>query len=598
MRLRTTVLVGVLALVGGVMVAVLIAMSSIIDAGVRRQTADELERSRLVFEELISYRRSLSRSEIRVVAEEPRLKAVASTADVDNETVLGVAQELRRAVGSEVFIIADGDGHLIADVTNPQATGDDLSGLPVVLQALEKGEGEAVWTDRTAAYLVRAQRLAFGVTAVGVLIIGHRIDDRLAATVQRQTGSTIAIMLDGKQIGSSPLADGGRVKPALLEELATLDADAREVTADSELYLAAAAPFPGYRGNRSLRYAVLRSLDRALALRRSLLDVLYIVGAAALGLTVVLAAVLARRVARPMDRLIEFTRRVGGGELEARAPAGGIVEIDALSRAMNQMVGELQQSRGELAHKERLEKEMEIATRIQTSILPRKLEAPGLETSAVMRPATEVGGDYYDFLPYPGGCWIGIGDVAGHGLTAGLVMLMVQSIVSALTAARRDARPSEVVAVLNDVLYENIRHRLENDEHVTFSLLRFHDDGKLLFAGAHEDLVIWRAETRRVETIVTQGTWLGAVPDVRLVTEDCQAALHPGDVMLLYTDGVTEASSAAGELFGLERLCEELERLHDRGVAEIRDGLIAAVDRWAPTQTDDVTLLVIRRKAA
>src|SRR4029078_13210337 len=115
-------------------------------------------------------------------------------------------------------------------------------------------------------------------------------------------------------------------------------------------------------------------------------------------------------------------------------------------------------SRDERAQKERLEGELEIARRLQTSILPRTLEAPGLRLAATMIPASEVGGDYYDLLPLPGGCWIGVGDVAGHGLSAGMVMLMVQCIVAALVRERPDARPSELVMRLNDVLYENVRH--------------------------------------------------------------------------------------------------------------------------------------------
>src|SRR3954471_1354518 len=100
---------------------------------------------------------------------------------------------------------------------------------------------------------------------------------------------------------------------------------------------------------------------------------------------------------------------------------------------------------------------MEIASRIQTSILPRQFEVDGLQIAAQMIPATQVGGDYYDVLPVDGGCWLAIGDVAGHGLTAGLVMLMIQSIVSALTRQRPDATPAELLSILNEVLFENVR---------------------------------------------------------------------------------------------------------------------------------------------
>src|SRR5207247_1046155 len=99
----------------------------------------------------------------------------------------------------------------------------------------------------------------------------------------------------------------------------------------------------------------------------------------------------------------------------------------------------------------------------------------GVEVSARMIPADEVGGDYYDVLPIAEGtqgAWIGIGDVAGHGLTAGLVMMMIQSVVAALVKQAPDRAPSQHLGVLNAILYDNIRERLEQSEHVTLSLLR------------------------------------------------------------------------------------------------------------------------------
>src|SRR5205814_931340 len=113
-----------------------------------------------------------------------------------------------------------------------------------------------------------------------------------------------------------------------------------------------------------------------------------------------------------------------------------------------------------------------------------------IELAAHMLPAAEVGGDYYDVLPTDDGCWIGIGDVAGHGLNAGLVMMMVQSVVTALVQSNPKADPTDHVVRLNEVLFENIRHRLGRDEHVTLSLLRYSEDGSLRWAGAHENLLV------------------------------------------------------------------------------------------------------------
>lgn len=248
----------------------------------------------------------------------------------------------------------------------------------------------------------------------------------------------------------------------------------------------------------------------------------------------------------------------------------------------------------EKAEKQRLESELSIATRIQTSILPRDLSVRGLEIAATMLPATEVGGDYYDVLPTPRGCWIGIGDVAGHGLRPGLVMMMLQSMVSALVRSNPDAKPSEVLRVVNGVLYENVRERLRQDEHATLNLISYHEDGELSFAGAHEDMLVLRAESGRVELVPTLGTWVGATRDIDDATVDARCRLREDDVLLLYTDGVIEAQNGAGEQFGVARLSDELARHGRAPAAEIRDRLCQAVTTFMAVQHDDIALLVAR----
>jgi sigma-B regulation protein RsbU (phosphoserine phosphatase) len=248
------------------------------------------------------------------------------------------------------------------------------------------------------------------------------------------------------------------------------------------------------------------------------------------------------------------------------------------------------------AAKQRLEKELEIGARIQTCILPPTIEIQGLSVSARMIPASEVGGDYYDVFATRDGAWIGIGDVAGHGLTSGLVMLMVQSAVAALGRDRPDALPSEILGAVNAVLYDNIRHRLRQDEYVTLSLLRYHDDGRLVFAGAHEEMVVRRAATGRCETVPTLGTWVGVRSDIGSATVDASITLEEGDVLVLYTDGVTEAMDGDRRQFGLDRLAGVVEEIGAAPVDEIQRHILAEVARWSAQQDDDITVVVIRRR--
>jgi serine phosphatase RsbU (regulator of sigma subunit) len=269
--------------------------------------------------------------------------------------------------------------------------------------------------------------------------------------------------------------------------------------------------------------------------------------------------------------------------------------VGPLIRVTGRAFEGLERAAQEMAKKQRLEKELEIGARIQTCLLPGAIEIPSLEVAARMSPASEVGGDYYDAFAVPGGAFIGIGDVAGHGLTSGLVMLMVQSVIGALGRRYPDAAPRDVVSALNAVLYDNIRHRLHNTEHVTFTLFRYFGGGRFRFAGAHEELVVYRKRTGRVEFVPTPGTWLGAMKDVAKFTTDSDLALDDGDLLVLYTDGVTEAMDAKRTQFGLERLAElvregaqlPVERL----CREIEERVLSWCNR-APE--DDITVLVLR----
>jgi serine phosphatase RsbU (regulator of sigma subunit) len=238
--------------------------------------------------------------------------------------------------------------------------------------------------------------------------------------------------------------------------------------------------------------------------------------------------------------------------------------------------------------------EMEIATRIQTSILPGKVKVPGLEISTAMQPAAQVGGDYYDLIPVEGGCWIGIGDVAGHGLKAGLIMLQAQSAFEALVSAEPSAPPRELVCRLNQVMFENIRRRMKSDEHMTMSLIRYTADGRIVVAGAHEEILVCAADGA-CRSLAVSGTWLGGMADVRPFTDETEHRLEKGDVMVLYSDGVTEAQNEAREMFGPERVSAIVAKYRLQSVDRIRNQVLDEVARWSNGKvSDDVTLLVIR----
>jgi serine phosphatase RsbU (regulator of sigma subunit) len=236
----------------------------------------------------------------------------------------------------------------------------------------------------------------------------------------------------------------------------------------------------------------------------------------------------------------------------------------------------------------------ELPHRIQTSMLPKRTTAASISIAARMRTAEEVGGDYYDVLPAADGAWVAVGDVSGHGLEAGLLTFMLQSALTALLAAHPAARPSELVTLLNTVMYKNARQRLGSDDYVTFVLLRVFACGRVVFAGSHESLIIRRAATGRCETVETHGAWLGTKPDIGSVTSDAELRLGAGDLLVVFTDGLIEARNADREMFGIERLCAEVEAATESSTEELADRIVGRAAAWCPRPEDDISLVLVR----
>lgn len=253
----------------------------------------------------------------------------------------------------------------------------------------------------------------------------------------------------------------------------------------------------------------------------------------------------------------------------------------------------------QIAVRERVERERvleatRIASELQTKLIPRGLHVRGLEIAATMLPAAEAGGDYYDIIPTARGAWLGVGDVTGHGLNAGVIMMMMRSMIAALIDHAPTEKPSVVIVSLNRCLHSAIHQRIERDDQATLLLLQYESSGEVTYAGAHDPPILYRAATGECELIEPDGFWVGAVPDVTPFTRDATFKLEHGDVLVLYTDGISELRNVENEQFGVERISHCLRQCASRPPTEIRERLLAAAREWTNDWTDDVTLVVMR----
>lgn len=238
--------------------------------------------------------------------------------------------------------------------------------------------------------------------------------------------------------------------------------------------------------------------------------------------------------------------------------------------------------------------EMKLAKKIQTSILPKNDRFGEYQVAAVMLPAEEVGGDYYDFFETASGeKWVTIGDVSGHGVESGLIMMMTQTSIVSVLDSNPGLKPSKLLSSINKIIRNNI-NRLEVERYMTLMAIHLADNG-LCLAGKHTDILILRESDSSVDVISTEGTWIGITDDIEEYIKNVEIPLNSGDTILLYTDGATEAKNTDGEMFGDERLITSFKSHAGLPAGDIVQSILLDIIEYQNGQDDDITLLVIKK---
>ncbi len=262
----------------------------------------------------------------------------------------------------------------------------------------------------------------------------------------------------------------------------------------------------------------------------------------------------------------------------------------------------------ELRKKERLDRELEIGAEIQLRLLPRQCpNIPGVAIAAKCQPANRVGGDYYDFIPvdhnlnqlnFKGGAanrWgLVIGDVMGKGVPAGLIMTMTRGMLRA--EVLNEHSPAQILQHLNRVMYTD----LENSHRFVTLFYSEYDPQtrKLTFSNAaHNPPLLWQAATKSVKRLDTIGMLIGL--DAQSHYEDAQVQLEPGDTIIYYTDGFTDAANQSGDRFDEENLINAFNFAcrHCPNPQAILDYLFTQVQKFIGSTNqnqDDMTLVVMQ----
>jgi len=247
----------------------------------------------------------------------------------------------------------------------------------------------------------------------------------------------------------------------------------------------------------------------------------------------------------------------------------------------------------------RMSAELDIVKQLQQMVLPKQSELEaieGLEIAGFMEPADEVGGDYYDVLQQDGQVKISIGDVTGHGLESGVLMIMAQTAVRTLQKMN-EIDPVKFLDVLNQTLYDNLQ-RMDSPRNMSLAILDY-AGGVLKISGQHEEMIVVRADGK-LECIDTMdlGFPIGLEAEIGDFIAQEEVQLNPGDVVVLYTDGIPEAFDINKTQYGLKRLWQVVVENRHRCAQEIREAVINDVRQYIGAQKvfDDITLVVMKQK--
>lgn len=305
---------------------------------------------------------------------------------------------------------------------------------------------------------------------------------------------------------------------------------------------------------------------------------------------------LARTIVNPITTLIKGAKALGSGDLDSRVHINSGDELETLAGSFNKMADDLQEYMVELqrttAEKTRLIKELEIAKGIQRSFLPEKEpEISGIDIAASNVAATEVGGDFYDFIPIAKDQWgLTIADVAGKGVPAALFMALSRTLVRASTTGNPNV--SESIEKANELICADAKTGM----FVTlFYAILDAKKKRLRYVNAgHNPPLLLKQQKGNTVLLKAKGIALGVIENIELEEEEIQ--LEKGDLITLFTDGVTEAINQKEEQFGQQRLLTLIEENRGLSACEIISKIEAEVTAFSggQPQFDDITLMIIK----
>jgi len=326
----------------------------------------------------------------------------------------------------------------------------------------------------------------------------------------------------------------------------------------------------------------------------NVIKVISLISLVFLGLSIVGAIILATITIKPIRMLSQGVMVIGGGNLDHRIEIHRSDELGMLAREFNDMTTQIKSAKDQEIESRLMEEQLDMAKDIQEGLNPMGYyDKNGIQIKGFTRAAKGVGGDYFDYIDiddYRVGALIS--DVSGKGVPASLVMVMIRTVFTSYVT-RGDVDCASVVSAINDSLSADFAI----DKFATlFFMIYDRKTGELAFSNAgHGPLFCYRSDIKACTATKLDGVPIGIMDDVEYV--QAKVKMNPGDMIVLYTDGVTEMRNSEKEEYGLKRVQEMMLKNHHLNAEEFVELLVNDVDdfRGEVPPHDDETMLVFKR---
>lgn len=466
--------------------------------------------------------------------------------------------------------------------------------------------------DATGDTMVLVARAARRIDGGGAVVVDIPVEGAVVANISAVTGievegATIAVTDDPSQNASGP--DGGRVSGAAAE-FASVDGLAWVA------FLERTDWDTGRRSsiNLDIRVPPRAFYQRLFGTQARIGDVnvgyVFLVLLGAVGglflvmqvAALIMGVALARSITGSVHELFTGTERVRRGDFRHRIRIASRDQLGELADSFNAMTASVEGLLEQAAEKKRLEEELRIAREIQMSLLPRDTTSiPGLTVTAVCIPAREVGGDYYDFVGL-GERRLGIlvADVSGKGTSAAFYMAELKGLILSLSQIHES--PKRLLIEVNRILAASLDSR--SFITMTYAVIDLERLTLTYARAGHTPLIFVPGDpTATAQVLIPDGLVLGfegfeAKFDT-LLEERC-LSIGEGDLVVLFTDGITEAMNEESDMFGESRLSRLLEENADMSPEDLREHVLKSVEAFvgAADQHDDMTMVLVKVDAA